>query len=209
MGNPDIFSRCARSGVVRKGTAVQKKYQKSEIETSAPAVPETVRVALAELAGQMREGLLALVVGAGLLVMAAIMEEDATAVCGPKGHQDPERTAIRHGYGPGSVTLGGRRVPVARPRMRAVDGSGAAGTGLRAVLRHRGHGTDGDGTNAGRAVHPPLRCRARIGWHKHRAGCHGHLALGGVAPVHRGDRDRPGRAARCGPVQPGPGRVDG
>jgi putative transposase len=70
---------------------VQKKYQKSEIETSAPAVPETVSVALAELAGQMREGLLALAVGAGLQVMAAIMEEDVTAVCGPKGHQDPER----------------------------------------------------------------------------------------------------------------------
>jgi transposase-like protein len=103
---------------------VQKKYQKSEIETSAPAVPETVSVALAELAGQMREGLLALAVGAGLQVMAAIMEEDVTAVCGPKGHQDPERTATRHGHGPGSVTLGGRRVPVARPRMRAVDGSG-------------------------------------------------------------------------------------
>jgi putative transposase len=103
---------------------VQKKYQKSEIQTSAPAVPETVSVALAELAGQMREGLLALAVGAGLQVMAAIMEEDVTAVCGPKGHQDPERTATRHGHGPGSVTLGGRRVPVARPRMRAVDGSG-------------------------------------------------------------------------------------
>jgi putative transposase len=103
---------------------VQKKYQKSEIETKAPAVPETVNVALAELAGQMREGLLALAVGAGLQVMAAIMEEDVTAVCGPKGHQDPERTATRHGHGPGSVTLGGRRVPVARPRMRAVDGSG-------------------------------------------------------------------------------------
>jgi transposase-like protein len=103
---------------------VQKKYQKSEIQTSAPAVPETVSVALAELAGQMREGLLALAVGAGLQVMAAIMEEEVTAVCGPKGHQDPERTATRHGHGPGSVTLGGRRVPVARPRMRAVDGSG-------------------------------------------------------------------------------------
>jgi transposase-like protein len=87
-------------------------------------VPETVSVALAELAGQMREGLLALAVGAGLQVMAAIMEEEVTAVCGPKGHQDPERTATRHGHGPGSVTLGGRRVPVARPRMRAVDGSG-------------------------------------------------------------------------------------
>jgi putative transposase len=103
---------------------VQKKYQKSEIETSAPAVPETVSVALAELAGQMREGLLALAVGAGLQVMAAIMEEDVTAVCGPNGRQDPERTATRHGRGPGSVTLGGRRVPVERPRMRAVDGSG-------------------------------------------------------------------------------------
>jgi putative transposase len=103
---------------------VQKKYQKREIQTSAPAVPETVSVALAELAGQMREGLLALAVGAGLQVMAAIMEEDVTAVCGPKGYQDPERTATRHGHGPGSVTLGGRRVPVARPRMRAVDGSG-------------------------------------------------------------------------------------
>src|SRR6195256_5951899 len=91
---------------------------------SAPAVPETVSVALAELAGQMREGLLALAVSAGLQVMAAIMEEDVTAVCGPKGYQDPERTATRHGHGPGSVTLGGRRVPVARPRMRAVDGSG-------------------------------------------------------------------------------------
>ena len=103
---------------------MQKKYQKREIQTSAPAVPETVSVALAELAGQMREGLLALAVGAGLQVMAAIMEEDVTAVCGPKGYQDPERTATRHGHGPGSVTLGGRRVPVARPRMRAVDGSG-------------------------------------------------------------------------------------
>ncbi|MCU1610605.1 MAG: transposase, partial [Pseudonocardiales bacterium] len=66
---------------------MQKKYQKSEIQTSAPAVPETVSVALAELAGQMREGLLALAVGAGLQVMAAIMEEEVTAVCGPKGHQ--------------------------------------------------------------------------------------------------------------------------
>src|SRR4051812_7401534 len=52
------------------------------------------------------------------------MEEDATAVCGPKGRHDPERTAARHGTGPGSVTLGGRRVPVTRPRIRATDGTG-------------------------------------------------------------------------------------
>src|SRR4051794_28781844 len=107
---------------MRKGTAVRKDYQNQEIDTSqAAAVPEQVSVALAGLAGEMREGLLALAVGAGLQVMAAIMEADVTAVCGPKGRHDPERTTTRHGHGAGSVSLGGRRVPVARPRMRAVD----------------------------------------------------------------------------------------
>ena len=103
---------------------MRKDYQNQEIDTSQPAVPDTVSVALAELAGEMREGLLALAVGTGLQVMAAIMEADVTAVCGPKGRHDPERTATRHGHGAGSVSLGGRRVPVQRPRMRAVDGSG-------------------------------------------------------------------------------------
>ena len=103
---------------------MRKDYQNGEIDTSQPAVPETVSVALTELAGEMREGLLALAVGAGLQVMAAIMEEDVTARCGPKGRHDADRVAVRHGHGAGSVSLGGRRVPVARPRMRAVDGSG-------------------------------------------------------------------------------------
>ena len=52
------------------------------------------------------------------------MEEDVTAQCGVKGRHDPTRSATRHGYGAGSVTLGGRRVPVVRPRMRASDGCG-------------------------------------------------------------------------------------
>jgi putative transposase len=103
---------------------VRKNYQNQEIDTSQPAVPDTVSVALAELAGEMREGLLALAVGAGLQVMAAIREEDVVAQCGIKGRHDPERTATRHGHGAGSVSLGGRRVPVERPRMRATDGSG-------------------------------------------------------------------------------------
>jgi transposase-like protein len=103
---------------------VGKKYQNGKIETSPPAVPETVSVALGELAGELREGLLALAVGTGLQVMAAIMEEDVTAACGPKGRHDPGRAAVRHGHGAGSVSLGGRRVPVTRPRMRATDGSG-------------------------------------------------------------------------------------
>jgi putative transposase len=57
-------------------------------------------------------------------VLAALMEADVTEACGPRGKHDPQRSATRHGAGRGSVTLGGRRVPVQRPRMRAIDGSG-------------------------------------------------------------------------------------
>jgi len=103
---------------------VRKNYQDREIDTNQPTVSETVSVALDELAADMREGLLALAVGAGLQVMAAIMEQDVAAACGPRGRHDPQRTATRHGHERGSVTLGGRRVAVTRPRMRATDGSG-------------------------------------------------------------------------------------
>ena len=103
---------------------MRKDYQNREIDTSQPAVPERVSVALDELAGELREGLLAFAVGTGLQVMAALMEEDVTAVCGPKGRHNAERVGVRHGHERGSVSLGGRRIPVQRPRMRAADGSG-------------------------------------------------------------------------------------
>jgi putative transposase len=106
---------------------VTKKYQKQKIDAAAGdelVVPEQVSVAMAEIAGCMREGLLALAVGAGLQVMQVLMEAEVIALAGPKGRHDPARTAVRHGHERGSVTLGGRRVPVARPRVRAADGSG-------------------------------------------------------------------------------------
>ena len=87
---------------------MHKTYQNEQTDTSRPGVPESVSVALAELVEDMREGLLALAVGAGLQVLAAIMEEDVTTVCGPKGRHNPARAATRHGHGAGSVTLGGR-----------------------------------------------------------------------------------------------------
>ena len=101
-----------------------KKYQNVEFDASALAVPEQVSVAMEEIAADMREGLLALAVGAGLQVMQQLMEADVAAVCGPRGRHDPARTATRHGTEHGSVTLGGRRVQVTRPRVRAVDGTG-------------------------------------------------------------------------------------
>jgi transposase-like protein len=70
---------------------------------------------------------MALSVGVGLGVLAELMEAEVTEVVGPKGRHDPERTAVRHGHEPGEVTLGGRRVSVERPRVRATDDSGEVG----------------------------------------------------------------------------------
>jgi putative transposase len=88
------------------------------------AVPEQVVVSMAEIAESAKEGLLALAVGTGLQVMAAMFGEDAERLCGPAGKHNRDRAGYRHGTEAGSVTLGGRRVPVTRPRVRAADSSG-------------------------------------------------------------------------------------
>jgi putative transposase len=106
---------------------VKKNYQTDDAAAATGAgvaMPESVTLAMAELTGALKEGLLALAVGAGLQVMQVMMEESVTELAGPKGRHDPNRVAGRHGHEHGSVTLGGRRVPVRRPRVRAADGSG-------------------------------------------------------------------------------------
>ena len=90
--------------------------------TSMPELPERAMLALADVAGAAREGLLAMSVAAGMAVIQAMLEAEVAEVAGPKGRHDPDRVAVRHGVGRGSVTLGGRRVPVSRPRARTIDG---------------------------------------------------------------------------------------
>ncbi len=87
-----------------------------------PELGEEVRVALAEIAGAAREGLLAMSVGVGLRVMAEMMQVEVTGRVGAKHAKRLEREASRHGSAPGSVVLGGRRVKVSRPRARSRDG---------------------------------------------------------------------------------------
>ncbi len=105
---------------------MKKDYQTkaASAATAEFVMPDRVSVAMSELTENVKEGLLALAVGAGLQVMHVLLAESATGVCGPKGRHNPERTAVRHGSEAGSVTLGGRRVPVRRPRLRSADGQG-------------------------------------------------------------------------------------
>src|SRR3954462_5138196 len=91
------------------------------VEASESPLPPRIQEALGELVGAAREGLLALSVGVGLGVVHQLMELEVTEVVGPKGKHNPDRTAKRHGHEDGSMTLGGRRVAVRRPRMRTAD----------------------------------------------------------------------------------------
>src|SRR3954453_2311862 len=91
------------------------------VEASESPLPPRIQEALGELVGAAREGLLALSVGVGLGVVHELMGLEVAEVVGPKGKHDPDRVAVRHGHEDGSMTLGGRRVPVTRPRMRTAD----------------------------------------------------------------------------------------
>ena len=91
------------------------------LEGAESALPAEIQEALGELVGAAREGLLALSVGVGLGVVHELMELEVTEVVGAKGKHNPDRAAKRHGHEDGSMTLGGRRVPVSRPRIRTAD----------------------------------------------------------------------------------------
>jgi len=93
------------------------------VETSELPLPAEIQEALGELVGAAREGLLALSVGVGLRVVHELMEAEVTEIVGPKGKHDRDRAASRHGHEDGSMTLGGRRVAVSRPRARTVAGT--------------------------------------------------------------------------------------
>ena len=72
------------------------KYQKNMPKTSTGpglAVPEEVTIAMGEIAEDMREGLLALAVGAGLQVMASLMEAGGVTFA-------EDHSQVRTGHGP-------------------------------------------------------------------------------------------------------------
>lgn len=80
-------------------------------------------VALADVAGTIKDGLLAFASATGLVVMHQLLEAELTERIGPKHARIPARAGNRHGTTTGSVVLGGRRVRAERPRGRTTDGT--------------------------------------------------------------------------------------
>jgi len=94
----------------------------AEATSDEGVLPERIQEALGQLVGAAKQGLLALSVEVGLGVLRELLEQEVDELVGPKGKWNPDRSAVRHGHENGEVTLGGRRVPVKRPRARTVDG---------------------------------------------------------------------------------------
>jgi transposase-like protein len=94
------------------------------VDLADPALPDRLAGKVSEqlelFASTMRQGLLAASVAIGLDVMGELVEAEVTEIAGPKGRHDRNRAAYRHGTEDGKVTLGGRRIPVRRPRVRTV-----------------------------------------------------------------------------------------
>ena len=80
-------------------------------------------VAMADVAGAMREGLLAFSTAAGLVVMQQMLATELASIVGAKHAKlGSDRVGNWHGTTEGQVVLGGRKVTVERPRGRHVDG---------------------------------------------------------------------------------------
>src|SRR5690242_21549289 len=116
--------------------------------------------------------------------MAAMFDEDVSRLCGPGGRHNPDRAGYRHSTEAGSVTLGGRRVPVTRPRMRAADGSGELHLASYDLFSSTEIlGPAGAGEDARGPVVAPLPARARARRAGGGPGSHGDLEVGGVPAV--------------------------
>ena len=82
------------------------------------SIPESLEISLREIACDVKDGLLSLSVAVGMRVLKVMMENEVEQIAGPRGKHNPCRRAFRHGTEQGSVTLGGRRVGMERPRVR-------------------------------------------------------------------------------------------
>jgi putative transposase len=102
---------------------------KSRIAPRIPQAESLLRhLPLVDLLVDTRTELLELALRSGLRVFTTMLEEDRTALCGPRYAHEPDRPASRAGTTRSEVVLGGRKVTVQRPRVRTEAGEVALPT---------------------------------------------------------------------------------
>jgi len=99
---------------VKKKSRIQRLCgQGQRAESQQRVIP------LAGVTVDIESQLMEVVVDAGLQVLHRMLEDDRDAVCGPRYRHLTRRQASRAGTVPSEVVLGGRKVAIRRPRVRA------------------------------------------------------------------------------------------
>jgi putative transposase len=83
---------------------------------------------LVDLLVDTRTELFELAIRAGLRVFTTMLEDDRTAICGPRYVHQSDRSMGRAGTVPSEIVLGGRKVAIQRPRVRSAAGEVALPT---------------------------------------------------------------------------------
>lgn len=97
-----------------------EKIRKKKAESKGAA---QMLLPLLGLMATIKGALFELVLGSGLGVLQALLEQEREQLCGARYRHDPTRKASRAGYAnEAELVLGGRRVAVKRPRARSRDG---------------------------------------------------------------------------------------
>jgi putative transposase len=103
--------------------------KKSRIASPVPHTESPLRhLPLVGLLVDTRTELLELALRSGLKVFSAMLEEDRTAICGPRYAHEPDRPASRAGTVQSEVVMGGRKIAIQRPRVRTAAGEVALPT---------------------------------------------------------------------------------
>jgi transposase-like protein len=95
-----------------------KKESRTGVRSHQVDSPAQRHLPLVDVLVDTRAELLELAVSSGLRVLTTMLEDDRTAICGPRYQHQEERTASRGGTVPSAVVLGGRKVALRRPRVR-------------------------------------------------------------------------------------------
>jgi len=86
-----VMKKCRTKPSPRKASSASER-QGSTRQLTLPEVILDARLALREV-----------VAGAGLQVLAAMLEDDRTALCGPRSQPDEQGRAYRHGHDKGCL----------------------------------------------------------------------------------------------------------
>ena len=114
-----IHEWCATRGETPHSKGAAMKKSRTVRPTAGVESQTTRRLPLVELLIDTEAELFDLAVRSGLQVLDAMLEEDRTAICGPRYAHQADRTASRAGTVASTVVLGGRKVSIRRPRVRS------------------------------------------------------------------------------------------